>query len=122
MRFRKLTADGDWIFGHGSGDIVEGESAIEFEVATRIREWYGDWFADMTRGIDYTNLLEVGQKANLLYAIRATILSCYGVIGVTKVDCIFTDETGQQNVGRNLHIQYSIDTIYKQGFQAEISL
>jgi hypothetical protein len=122
MKFRKLTPDGDWTFGHGHNDIAKDIYAIELEVATRVKEWANDWFADMNRGIDYTNLLEIGQRARLLFAIKATILTCYGVIGVAQ------DANGKDIVdvyvqnGRNYYITYTVNTIYSQSFASEINL
>jgi len=115
MKFRKLTSDGDWTFGQGIGDFATESYAIEFNIATRVREWVNDCFFAMDHGIDYNNLLEIGQQKRLLHAVRTTILQSYGVVGVNSVDVEIFNE-------RDYIITYDIDTIYSIGFTSKIEL
>jgi len=116
MRFRKLDSSGDWTFGHGMSCVAEEENAIELEIATRVREWCNDCFFAMDRGIDYQNLLEVGQQKRLIFAIKCVILTCYGVVGINKEPDILIRN------GRNYFITYDVKTIYSDSFISEIGL
>lgn len=54
MRYRKLTATGDYRFGQGQADFyIDQPEAVAQAVATRLRLQLGDWFLDLTDGMDW---------------------------------------------------------------------
>jgi hypothetical protein len=54
MRVRKLTASGDFSFGQGRQDFfVDQPEAVAQIVKTRLSLWLGDWFLDVTDGMDW---------------------------------------------------------------------
>ena len=117
MSFRNLTAAGDWTWGNGPGNYVTDNAEIILDIATWLREWVGGCFFALKDGIDYTNLLDVGQQANMQSAIRAGILSRNGVIGINPpgLTVLYTPAT------RTITITGSIQTIYSSAFQLELT-
>jgi hypothetical protein len=109
MIIRKVDTENDWLFGKGSSDYARDEAAIAENIKTRLLSWLNDCFYAMTDGIDYQQLMDKGQQANLLLAIKSTILASEGVVAINSV-------TAELDVKRNLDIEYNIDTIYSQNF------
>jgi hypothetical protein len=115
MTMRALTPAGDWTFGSGLGNYTTNEAAIEENILTWLQSWVNNCFFALKDGVDWQNLLDVGQEANLTDSIRANILQCYGVMGVNSLSVVFNPRT------RFISITANITTIYSQSFQLELS-
>jgi hypothetical protein len=83
-------------------------------IKTRLLEWVGNCFFNLNAGIDYMNLLDKGQKDNLLLAIKYIILTSEGVIRLNQL-------SAELDSKRNLAVSYEIDTIYGSLFQNMIT-
>ena len=76
MRFRNLTADGDWVFGKGRNSYLKNNEALMMNIKTRLLSFLNDCFFDMEAGIDWWNLLgEKDQKAILVSVQRIVLRS-----------------------------------------------
>jgi hypothetical protein len=115
MTIRGITPSGDWTFGAGVGNYKTNEAAIEENIKTWLQSWVNNCFFALKDGVDWQNLLDVGQKQNLEDAIRANILLCYGVMGINSLTVIFDPRT------RRISMTVNITTIYSQSFQLELS-
>ena len=112
---RALTPAGDWTFGAGLNNYTAGQAAVEENIKTWLNSWLGNcWFA-LKDGVDWQNLLDVGQQQNLEDSIRQNILQCYGVVAVNSMDVFFDP------MSRHISITASGQTIYSQSFQLELS-
>lgn len=112
---RALTPAGDWTFGNGLGDYLQNEAAVEENILTWLQSWVGNCFFALKDGIDWQNLLDVGQKDNLVDSIRANLLQRYGVVGVNEMAVVFNPRT------RHISITAKIQTIFSRSFQIELS-
>ena len=55
MRYRKLDAAGDFVFGHGAADYHrDSPEAVAQAVLTRLKLHRGEWFLDRSEGTPYT--------------------------------------------------------------------
>jgi hypothetical protein len=65
MRYRALSADGDYTFGQGSKNfLVNSAAAAGQAVLTRLRLMKREWFLDNTEGTPYSDeILGTGTKA-----------------------------------------------------------
>lgn len=115
MILRRLDTLGDWTFGQGKGDYAVGLEAIRQNIQCRVLSWMYNCFFAKNDGIDYSSLLDKGQQNNLSYAIKAQILSSYGVVRIQQMSAIYTPRT------RNLVVTYSVDTIYGQALSGTIT-
>lgn len=115
MIMRALTPSGDWTFGQGLTNYNQAEAAVEENIFTWLQSWVNNCFFALKDGIDWQNLLDVGQAANLVDSIRLNILGRYGVVGVNSMDVIFDPRT------RHISITAAIQTIYSRSFQLELS-
>lgn len=115
MIIRALTPSGDWTFGSGLANYATAAAAIAENIQTWLQSWVSNCFFALKDGVDWTNLLDVGQAQNLTDSIRVNILGRYGVMGINSMSVIFDPRT------RHISITANIQTIYSQSFQLELS-
>lgn len=108
IRYRKLDANGDMIFGHGRSDyLIDSAPAVAQAVVTRLKLFQGEWFLDVTFGTPWMTQV-VGTNTQSLYdtAIKVVVL---GVLGVSTIDSY---SSSLNPATRALTIQMSITTIF----------
>jgi hypothetical protein len=112
MIIRNLDANHDWTFGSGLANYIGGNDGIGLNINTRLLSWLNDCFFDMGAGIDWLNLLgSLGQQNMLNMNIRRVILQSFGVTGITAFNTHLDPQT------RRFTANYTINTIYSQGYQ-----
>lgn len=107
MRYRKLDADGDYVFGSDQADFyINSPDAVAQAVQTRLLLMTGEWFLDTTEGTPYSTDI-LGNNTKPLYdtAIRNRIL---GTQGVTKI----VSYTSSVSADRELTVNAIINTLY----------
>lgn len=106
MRYRKLTADGDYSFGSGNSNYyVDNAQAVGQAVGTRLKLLAGEWFLDNQEGTPYsTQILGNNTASTRDMAVKNRIL---GTPGVRKLVAY-----SSQVVGRVFSVQATIETIY----------
>lgn len=110
MKYRKLDANGDYTFGHGSADFLRNTpDAVAQAVQTRLNLFTGEWFLDITDGTPW-NPSVLGKTSQPAYdgAIRNRIL---GTPGVQQIDSYTSTFDGNT---RRLTVTATITTIYGQ--------
>ena len=114
MSFRNLTSTGDWTWGKGLANYNNAEAEIEEDIATWLWSWVGNCFWALRDGIDYTNLLDIGQQTNMKNAIRLGIMSRNNVVGINSLTVVYAPET------RLITVTANIQTVYSSAFQLEL--
>lgn len=109
MKYRRLDAKGDYVFGAGSQNFVTDLDAIRQAVQTRLLLLYGEWWENITTGlplfqsiINQFNIETVKNGAESL--VSKQILSVDGVSAVKNVSVEFTL--------RKFSYYATIDTVY----------
>lgn len=108
MRYRKLTADGDYSFGGGQLDFWRDvPEAVGQAAQTRLLLWLGEWFYNIDDGTPYMQGV-FGKKsldsANI--TIQDRILGTEGLTDIQDYESEVNSDT------RVMTAQMSIDTIY----------
>jgi len=108
IRYRRLDASGDAIFGHSSADfLVDSPEAVAQAVLTRLRMLRGEWFLDSTEGTPWaTEILGEHTGSTYDFAIRERIS---GTSGVTEI-VSYTSSLS----GRALAVSATLNTAYGQ--------
>lgn len=108
MRYRKLSASGDYTFGNGQQDFYRDvPEAVGQACKTRLLLWLGEWFLDtqegtpMMQGILGKHTL---QQADITIQNRA--LGTQGLTGIQNYTSSIEPDT------RGLLAEFDIDTIY----------
>lgn len=109
MRYRRLSATGDYTFGQGQANfLVDTPACVAQSVLTRLKLWSGEWFLDKTSG---TPWLEQVLSANVkntvpLYdrAIQNRVLRTPGVTGIVAYS------SNLDTVARSLSVTMTINT------------
>lgn len=108
MRYRKLDADRDMVFGNQQNDFWRDvPDAPAQAVGTRLRLISGEWFLDVSEGVPYqVSALGAGKAATIEPMFREAILNTQGVTGITDWSGTFNPDT------RTYSIAATIDTLY----------
>ncbi len=113
MRYRKLTADGDYLLGHREKDFIKDIESIGQAIKTRLLFLYGEWWEDTQKGFPlFQSILgKRGTAANLHTAellILDVIKNTPGVTGVTDITVRF--DSGK----RTFSYRAKVQTVYSQ--------
>lgn len=106
MRVRAIDGGGDWLLGKGANDYAQGNNAVAFLIAYRLRSFLGDCFFDLSAGIDWFNLLGSKNETQLQLAISSVILNTENVTSIKQL--LF--DLNRSN--RALTIHYSVSTTF----------
>lgn len=112
MRYRQLSATGDYVFGHGKRDFyVDQPEVVAQAIQTRLALWLGEWFLDTADGMPWNEqVLGKGTERIRDAAVRRRILGTPGVNSIVAYKSTVDPET------RKFTIETIVDTIYGQQF------
>jgi hypothetical protein len=115
MRYRKLDANGDRIFGHQQSDFWRDvPDAPAQAVVTRLHMELGEWFLDVTDGTPWkTRVLGKYTGSTRDPTIRSRILGTQGVTGISDYSSNLDRDT------RAFSANATVDTQYGQVVIAE---
>jgi len=108
MRYRKLDADDDYVFGGGQADFYKDTpEGVGQAVKTRLRLLRREWFLDTAEGMPWaTEVLGKYTSATYDAAIRQRILGTQGVTELASYSSTLDTER------RHLSVTATINTIY----------
>lgn len=117
MKYRKMTASGDYMFGQGSLDYISEREAVGQSVKTRLKLLLGEWWEDLEDGLPLFQviLLQRGTeegKQTIDLLIQERILGTVHVTGINSFESEINHRQYQANI--------IIDTEYGQIADTEI--
>lgn len=109
MKYRKLDANGDMVFG---GDLnafyIDNPEAVAQAVATRLRLSLGEWFLDTTDGTPWqTQVLGKYTGSTRDVVIKARVTDTPGVLSIVN----YSSQVGALE-RRAFTVQMQINTIF----------
>lgn len=108
MRYRKLSSDGDYVFGSGKNDfLVNSPEAVAQAILTRLKLWLGEWFADTSDGTGWNQSI-VGKQSKNLYelTLHQRVLETPGVKSIVDFQSALDPDT------RRLTVSMTVNTIF----------
>lgn len=112
MRYRALSASGDYTFGQGQANfLINSPAAVGQSVLTRLRLWEGEWFLDTTDGTPWLQSV-MGKNTQSLYdmAIRARVLETRGVVSIVKYASNLRPDR-RLDVTMTINTQFGVETV-----------
>ena len=108
MRYRKLSAVGDYTFGHQQADFYRDQpEAVAQAVQTRLGLFTGEWFLDTSDGTPWrTDVLGKYTQKAYDVVLKERILDTPGVRSIDAYSSTLDRQA------RKLSVQASISTIY----------
>ena len=119
MIFRQLDVNGDWTYGKGTQNFARDQQAIALNLQTLVRSWQGDCFFSLQSGINWKQLMNYGQQANLDTALQTLILQAYGVVGFppgTPPSINFNSSS------RHFAAVYTVNTVYSTQITEQLAI
>lgn len=108
MRYRKLTASGDYTFGFGQQNFyANSPQTVAQAVLTALLLHRGEWFLNVTVGMPWeTQVLGFGTQSLYDSAIKTCILGVQGVYSIISYSSSFNASK------RALTVVATINTVY----------
>lgn len=104
MRYRKMTAAGDYAFGAGSRFLVDTPETVAQAIRTRMQLYAREWFLDKREGLNLDNILGYGTQGTRDREIQQRILGTPGVRGLIAYN---------SNIdGRAFRVTATVATVY----------
>lgn len=93
MRYRKLDAGGDMVFGFGQQCfLIDSAEAVAQLISTRLKLATGEWFLDLSEGTPFsTQILGRVPQSIADAAIKARVLGTQGVTGILSFQSSLAD-------------------------------
>lgn len=108
MRYRKISADGDYVFGAGVLDYLKDvPEAVSQACVSRLRLLEGEWFLDVSAGTPWqTQILGMHTAGTRDMTVYGTVLQTAGVTRIANFASVVNPNT------REYSVSMVIDTIY----------
>lgn len=113
MRYRTLTATGDYTFGQGGTNfLVNSPAAVGQAVLTRLKLFQMEWFLDQTAGVPYgAQILGANTDSTRDLAYQTVILETQGVTAITEYASYLNPKTRQFTVAATIDTIYGVTSI-----------
>jgi len=109
MQVSGLDNNLDWRFGKGRAVYKRDSKAIAQNVLTRLRSFKGDWYLNVTFGINWIDLLgNPGTERRIIRAVESTVLQTEGVISIQRLGII------RRNANRGVTIELQYTDVFTQ--------
>ena len=115
MSVRSLSPTGDFTFGSGLANYIDGAAAINQDLSTRLKSFKNDNPLNMDDNIDWIGLLgRKGTEDTILKEIERVALQTEGITRITSLEVTKT-------VDRVQSISLLYNTIYTENEELEIT-
>lgn len=113
MRYRKLDANGDYVFGHGVTDfLIDSPDTVRQSVQTRLGLLTGEWFLDKTEGTPWMEeILGKGTNKTHDLVLQFRILQTDGVTSIIQYQSNVDPITRPLSVACLINTRFSIEPV-----------
>jgi hypothetical protein len=108
MRYRKLDPQGDYTVDPGAVWLVDTPETVAQAVRTRLKLLAGEWFLDLTEGLDTAQIVGVRTQGTRDLEIKQRILQTKGVRSILA----YASRVNSQR--RRFVVGALVDTVYGQ--------
>lgn len=105
MRYRKMDANGDYVFQGQSLFLINTPESVAQAILTRLKLFVGEWFLDKRVGLNLGLILGYGTQATRDAEVQRRILQTPGVVRLKEY-------SSSVDADRGFHVTANVDTIY----------
>jgi hypothetical protein len=116
---RALNANGDWEFGGGKSNYLQGNAAIGQQIKCRLQEFTSNCFWNPQGGLNWPALFGQKNQQVVNLSISSVILNTDGVTGLIKLNVNLNRHTRQLSVSYTVTTVYSV---YSASFSANVAM
>ena len=102
MIYRQLDQNGDYSFGQGAQDFLQGSSAVAQAILTNLRLLLGEWWENTAIGLPAFQSI-LGKpgvtKESVDMIVRNQILSTQDVSSISSFSSTYSPQTRQYSIG-----------------------
>lgn len=111
MIYRKLDANGDYVFGNNKLDYIDGKEAVAQAIKTKICLFYQEWWENLSLGIPMFQSI-IGKVADSNEQMTITLLVTQRITEISEVTTVKNVEINYNNDVRTISLSLNVDTIY----------
>lgn len=104
MRYRREDPTGDYVFGLGSGFLINTPEAVAQAMRTRMRLFTNEWFLDKREGLDLDLILGYGTQMTRDREVQRRIA---GTTGFLRILSYSSDV-----LARGFSVTCTVETLY----------
>ena len=120
MKYRKLTSMGDYSFGSGSNNYVDGNEAVAQAIKTKLLLFYGEWWENLGEGIPMFQSV-LGQTNPETIKSSLSMLVEQRIVEVEEVDSVKNIEIDYDRKNRTISMEVDVATKSGEIVNVEVS-
>ena len=120
MKYRKLTSTGDYSFGSGSNNYVDGNEAVAQAIKTKLLLFYGEWWENLGEGIPMFQSV-LGQTNPDTIKSSLSMLVEQRITEIDEVDSIKNIEIDYDRKNRTISMEVDVAITNGEIVNVEVS-
>ena len=120
MKYRRITSSGDYSFGSGSKNYVEGNEAVAQAIRTKLLLFYGEWWENLGEGIPMFQSV-LGQTNPETIKSSLSMLVEQRIVEIQEVDSVKNIEIDYDRKNRTISMEVDVTTTSGEIVNVEVS-
>lgn len=120
LKYRKLTSTGDYSFGSGIKNYVDGNEAVAQAIKTKLLLFYGEWWENLGEGIPMFQSV-LGQTNPDTIKSSLSMLVEQRITEIQEVDSVKNIEIDYDKRNRTISMEVDVVTTSGEIVNVEVS-
>ena len=120
MKYRRITSSGDYSFGSGSKNYVDGNEAVAQAIRTKLLLFYGEWWENLGEGIPMFQSV-LGQTNPETIKSSLSMLVEERIVEIQEVDSVKNIEIDYDRKNRTISMEVDVTTTSGEIVNVEVS-
>ena len=120
MKYRRITSSGDYSFGSGSKNYVDGNEAVAQAIRTKLLLFYGEWWENLGEGIPMFQSV-LGQTNPETIKSSLSMLVEQRITEIKEVKSVKNIEIDYDKMNRTISMEVDVVTTSGEIVNVEVS-
>ena len=120
MKYRRITSSGDYSFGSGSKNYVDGNEAVAQAIKTKLLLFYGEWWEKLGEGIPMFQSV-LGQTNPETIKSSLSMLVEQRITEIQEADSVKNIEIDYDRKNRTISMEVDVTTTSGEIVNVEVS-